>query len=93
VVEAFSSVCREALTNVNKHARGVPCTLTLLFEPLTVTLEMINATGAESQPLLAGTGAGVGLPGMHTRMVEVGGSLEVGRQVSRWVVRAQWRRA
>jgi hypothetical protein len=69
-------------------------TLSLIYEPESVVLELVNAVPPTSTPgVLSGTGAGLGVPGMRARMAEVGGSLSAGAQGSRWVVRAGWRRS
>ena len=92
VASAFVSVCREAVTNLNKHAPTGQRTLSLLFEPDTVVMELVNAmTGADQGPL-SGTGSGLGLPGMRARMTEVGGSLTAGSHGGRWLLRAAWNR-
>jgi signal transduction histidine kinase len=94
VASALASVCREAVTNLNKHAPAGPMTLSLIYEPESVVLELVNAVPPTSTPgVLSGTGAGLGVPGMRARMAEVGGSLSAGAQGSRWVVRAGWRRS
>ena len=90
VSSAFSSVCREAVTNLNKHAPDGPATLSLIFEPETVVLELVNGAAGRRRTALEGTGAMLGLAGMRSRMAEIGGSLVAGLQGSRWVVRAEW---
>lgn len=90
VASAFTSVCREAVTNLNKHAPQGPATCSLLFEPATVVMELVNAAGPARPGPLSGTGAGLGVPGMVARMAEVGGRLTAGRSGDRWVVRAEW---
>jgi signal transduction histidine kinase len=92
VASAFTAVCREALTNLNKHAPVGPRTLSVLFEPATVAVELVNAAPTSGRASLSGTGLGMGLPGMRARMAEVGGSLTAGPDGSCWVVRAEWGR-
>ena len=93
VATAITAVGREAVTNLNKHARVGPHTVTLLFEPDTVVLELVNAVTPAGRDGLSDTGAGVGLRGMRTRMAEVGGLLTAGPSGARWSLRAEWRRA
>lgn len=92
VASAFTSVAREAVTNLNKHAPGGPGKMTVIFEPTTVVTELVNALTDPHHGPLTGSGAGLGLPGMQARMAEVGGSLTAGRQGDRWVVHAEWTR-
>jgi len=93
VATALTAVGREAVTNVNKHAPVGPRTVTLLFEPDTVVLELVNAMAPAGRDGLSDTGAGVGVRGMRTRMAEVGGLLSAGPAGARWALRAEWRRA
>jgi signal transduction histidine kinase len=90
VAQAFTAVARESLTNLNKHAAGQRATLSLIFEPDCVVLESVNALSPASGPL-ADTGAGLGISGMRSRMAEVGGTLQSGRQDGRWLLRASWK--
>jgi signal transduction histidine kinase len=88
--EALAAVTREALTNINKHARGGPCTLTVTFAADRVKLEVVNAlppSGVQSE--LASTGTGAGLAGLRRRLSGIGGSLWAGPEGRRWLVRAE----
>lgn len=95
VVEAFTAVAREAMTNLNKHAAGARSVITVIFTAAEVRLEVINSLPAEPAPAevdhgLAGTGSGLGLPGMRQRFAELGGTVTAGRQGDRWQVSATW---
>jgi signal transduction histidine kinase len=88
--DALAAVTREALTNINKHARGGPCTLTVTFGSDRVQLEVVNALPSSGMPSeLARTGAGAGLAGLRRRLSGIGGSLRVGPEGRRWLVRAE----
>ena len=90
ITEALTSVTREALTNINKHAAGAPASATVFFEPAAVRLELVNGmptSAAEAD--LAATGAGVGLTGLRERLTAVGGHFSAGREGARWVVSAE----
>ena len=95
VVEAYAAVAREAMTNLNKHAAGARSVITLIFTATEIRLEVINSLPGEPTPVevdhgLAGTGSGLGLPGMRQRFAEIGGSAGAGRQGDRWQVSATW---
>lgn len=71
-------VVQEALTNVHKHARGVPATVRLAWEPGLLTVAVENdppAAGTLPQPV---SGNGFGLTGMRERVTTIGGTLATG---------------
>ncbi len=95
VAEAFTAVAREAMTNLNKHAAGRRSVITVIFTVAEVRLEVINSLPGEPAATdvdhgLAGTGGGLGLPGMRQRFAEIGGTVAAGRQGDRWQVSAAW---
>ncbi|MFC7624077.1 sensor histidine kinase [Microlunatus sp. GCM10028923] len=89
VAAAFAAVCREGLTNINKHAAGSRSVITVIFGDQ-VRLELINALKPDHDHELAGTGGGLGVPGMRQRIAEIGGTLTAGPRGDRWVVSAEW---
>jgi signal transduction histidine kinase len=91
VAHALTSTTREALTNVNKHAAGAQVSVTVMFEPAALRLEIVNGLATPQSPAdeLAGTGGGLGLAGCRERMTRVGGRLDAGREGRRWVVSAE----
>jgi signal transduction histidine kinase len=88
---ALTAATREALTNANKHAPGAQVSVTVLFAPATVRLEVVNGLVTPNAGVdeLAETGGGSGLAGCRERMKSVGGRLGAGREGQRWVVSAE----
>ncbi|MGE0043645.1 MAG: sensor histidine kinase [Vicinamibacterales bacterium] len=67
---ALALVCREAVTNVIRHARATRCRIALTVTPDHLHLEVDDdGVGGE-------LAEGHGLAGMRARLLEVGGSLE-----------------
>ena len=91
IVDALLAIAREGLTNINKHAPGSAVSATLVFEPSSVRLEIVNGLPASGQPVgdLAASGGGAGLPGLRERLDPVGGRLESGVDGRRWVLAAE----
>ncbi len=75
-------VVREALTNVRKHAPGAPVTVRVSYDPAQLRLTVRNGPPTSrsglADPVLAGTGSGLGLAGLRQRMELVHGSLRAG---------------
>ncbi len=98
---ALLRVAQEALVNAAKHGAGKPVTVRLDFQPEGVRLTVRNelddpASGVPaSDPTPTGAArlstlnAGYGLTGMRERLRMLNGTLEAGREGSRWVVTAQ----
>jgi signal transduction histidine kinase len=91
--DAFRIV-QEALTNVNKHARGTATQVQISGRPgngLTIVirnrLPMDNSIGAAALP-----GSGIGLVGLRERVALAGGTLASGPDAGQFVVEArlQW---
>lgn len=89
VAGAFAAVCREGLTNINKHATGSRSVITVIFGDQ-LRLELINGLDVDHDHGLSDTGGGLGVPGMRQRIAEIGGTLTAGRRGDRWVVSAEW---
>ncbi len=88
---ALTTTTREALTNATKHAPGAAVSVTLIFAPMNLRLEIVNGLVAldGGAAELAETGGGSGLAGCRERLRSVGGRLEAGPEGQRWVVSAQ----
>jgi signal transduction histidine kinase len=69
-------IVQESLTNVRRHAAGVPARVVLSFAPDRLFVTVVNGRGASGNG--AAGGAGVGLAGMRERAAAVGGMLEAG---------------
>ncbi len=80
--------CREALTNVNKHAPSAGVSCTLLFAEHQARLEVVNASGRPADGDLSSSGGGAGLTGLRERLQLVGGDLDAGPEGARWVLTA-----
>ncbi len=103
IADALTATAREALTNANKHAPGARVSVTAVFAPGVVRLEVVsgfvepvretggsrNDTAGSTGTGLAATGAGTGLAGCRDRVLAVGGRFEAGREGRRWVVSAE----
>ena len=70
---------QEALANVRSHARAgrVEVTLTYLAEAISLDVVDDGVGFDPAAPIGPGTGSGLGLPGMRSRMADVGGSLVI----------------
>ncbi|MGH3278255.1 MAG: sensor histidine kinase [Trebonia sp.] len=82
---AVYRILQEALTNVIKHAPGVPVAARLAVAPGSATLT-VDSLG----PPGTGNGAGHGLLSMRERAESVGGSCEAGPSGAGWLVRASF---
>ncbi|HEY2129737.1 MAG TPA: histidine kinase [Streptosporangiaceae bacterium] len=85
-------VVREALTNVRKHAPGAPVTVRVGYDPAQLRLSVRNGPPAGrngladqdlagpvlADPVLAGTGSGLGLANLRQRIELVHGTLRAG---------------
>jgi signal transduction histidine kinase len=78
---------QEALTNARKHAPGQPVSLTLLFGPADMTVQVANPLPPDGvvRPL-ATAGAGYGLTGLRERAVLSDGTLTAGPADGQWRV-------
>jgi signal transduction histidine kinase len=80
-------IVQEALTNVRRHAGGVPTEVRVRSEDDGLALEVVNAPGAVRADA---SGAGRGLVGMQERVRMYGGRLDVGPEADGgWAVRAR----
>jgi len=70
-------IVQEALTNVRKHARGAPATVSVRYRPDGVEIEVANP-GTAAVEAGALPGAGQGLIGIHERASVFGGTAEAG---------------
>jgi signal transduction histidine kinase len=95
---AVHRLVRESLTNVHKHAPGMPTRVCVEHHADTVSVEVGNRLPAPSAATTAvprtgtgtntGTGTGLGLIGLHERIRLTGGTLTVVPGADRFVVRA-----
>jgi signal transduction histidine kinase len=70
---------QEAITNIRKHAPGAPTTLTLHYQPHTITLTITNGNPPPNTPRpLTTTGSGYGLTGLRERAELAGGTFTAG---------------
>jgi signal transduction histidine kinase len=70
---------QEAITNIRKHAPGAPTTLTLHYQPHTITLTITNTNPPPNTPRpLTTTGSGYGLTGLRERAELAGGTFTAG---------------
>ena len=83
---ALYRVAQEALTNAAKHACGQPVEVALVYSADTVSVRVVNSTGAAASGAVSG---GQGVPGMRERMAAVGGTANARRVGSEWHVEAQ----
>jgi signal transduction histidine kinase len=78
---ALFRVAQEALMNVHKHAKAKMADIRLLYAPVNVVLEVrddgVGLTAAQIESLLAEQTGGVGISGMHARMEQIGGRLDL----------------
>lgn len=82
---AVYRVLQEALTNAGKHAPGNDATVTLSYEPKSVTVTVANKTGAAADAVSGGQG----LRAMRERIAGVGGVLATEVDGDTWRVEAR----
>jgi len=92
---ALFRVVQEGLANVRRHSRSATATILLEKSERLVTLEVRDAgTGMPVEQLVRmrnQTGElGVGIAGMHERLHQLGGQLEIESSAQGTVVRAIW---
>ena len=85
VQTALLRICQESLTNVRKHAEATEVSVTLVFGPDSVGLDVKdNGKGFDtSMPHGATMQGGFGLTGMEQRAKSLGGNLAVESQVGK----------
>ena len=71
-------IVQEALTNVQKHARGAPTTASIRYQPDGIEVEVTNPAPSTLEGTGAVPGAGQGLVGIHERASVFGGTAEAG---------------
>ncbi|WP_051297925.1 sensor histidine kinase [Brevibacterium album] len=73
-------IVQEALSNAVRHAPGAPVSVTLAADPESVTVDVVNGSGAPDaeRRLTAAPGAGLGLRGIRERAQALGGIVEAG---------------
>jgi signal transduction histidine kinase len=71
-------IVQEALTNVQKHARGAPTTVSIRYQPGGIEIEVTNPAPSTLEATAAVPGAGQGLIGIHERASVFGGTAEAG---------------
>lgn len=86
VETALFRIIQEALGNIHRHAHASNASVRLEIENCTINLE-ITDDGRGFDPARANRKAGVGLPGMRERAVQLGGSLAVASQPGKTVIR------
>jgi signal transduction histidine kinase len=81
-------IVQEAMTNAAKHAPGSGVAVQLSFGPtcLDVTVTDDGRPAGAGPGMLAGTGGGYGLQGMHERAELIGARLDAGPQGAGWQV-------
>ena len=80
-------VVQEGLTNVAKHTDGGTATVTVAYQPDSLTVEIID-DAATTAP---GREGGFGLAGLRERVAIFGGRLDYGRRTSGgWTVQARF---
>ncbi len=72
--DALLRVAQEALANVAKHAGAERADVTVVYAPISVSLEVCD-DGAGFDP--DAVGRGFGLAGMRVRVAEAGGTLTI----------------
>jgi signal transduction histidine kinase len=78
---------QEALTNARKHAPGAPVTVTVMYTPGAMTLQVSNPLpGAGAEGPLTHAGTGYGLTGLRERAALAGGTLTAAAADGRWTV-------
>jgi signal transduction histidine kinase len=77
VESAFYRLAQEAFSNVHRHAHATQVRLHISFRKWSTHIVVTDNGVGISHGTLAGVGEGVGLPGMRSRLAEVGGRLTV----------------
>lgn len=88
VRRAVHRLVREALTNVHKHAPGMPTRVLVERRADAVGVEVGNRLPAPSSSVTTAPGTGTGLIGLHERVRLAGGTLKTGPDGDRFVVQA-----
>jgi signal transduction histidine kinase len=90
---ALFRVVQESLTNIQRHSGSPSAKIRLRRESSTVVLEVIDfghgmRTPSNGNPPSGEIRLGVGVPGMHERMAQLGGRLEIDSSSAGTTVRA-----
>jgi PAS domain S-box-containing protein len=90
---ALFRVVQESLTNIQRHSGSPSAKIRLRRESSTVVLEVIDfgrgmRTPSNGNPQSGEIRLGVGVPGMHERMAQLGGRLEIDSSSAGTTVRA-----
>ncbi len=88
VRRAVHRLVREALTNVHKHAPGMPTRVRVEHQAETVGVEIGNRLPAPATTVTIAPRTGLGLIGLQERVRLAGGTLTTGPDGGRFVVRA-----
>ena len=93
VETALFRIVQESLTNIQRHSGSSSAKIRLRREPSAVILEVTDfghgmPTPSNGSPRSAEVRLGVGVPGMHERMSQLGGRLEIDSSSSGTTVRA-----
>ncbi len=88
VRRAVHRLVREALTNVHKHAPGMPTRVLVERRADAVGVEVRNRLPAPPASVTTAPGTGIGLIGLHERVRLAGGTLTTGPDGDRFVVQA-----
>ena len=88
VRRAVHRLVREALTNVHKHAPGMPTRVRVEHQSETVVVEIANRLHPPPTTITIAPRTGLGLIGLHERVRLAGGTLTAGPDGDRFVVRA-----
>jgi signal transduction histidine kinase len=88
VRRAVHRLVREALTNVHKHAPGMPTRVRVEHQAETVSVEIGNRLPTPPTAIAAAPRTGLGLIGLHERVRLAGGTLTTGPGADSFVVRA-----
>ena len=85
---AVHRLVREALTNVHKHAPGMPTRVRVEHQPETLGVEIGNRLPTPPAPITIAPSTGLGLIGLYERVRLAGGTLTTGPDGDCFVVRA-----
>ena len=88
VRRAVHRLVREALTNVHKHAPGMPTHVRVEYQAEMVGVEIGNRLPTPPTAITSASRSGLGLIGLHERVRLAGGTLTTGPDGDRFVVRA-----
>jgi len=80
-------VVREGVTNALKHAAGADLHVGLAVRDGALEIQ-VRDSGGRPLPALDGTGAGLGLTGLHERTTAIGGRLDAAPAPGGWQLRA-----